>query len=257
MITYSKIPTYNLKVVLQETDIKPDTLRAWERRYGIPMPTRTEGKHRLYSDYDIATIKWLLTRQHEGMSISRAVRLWRTLEEKGKNPLQEIPAPTTPTLLVEHHQVAQPVAPITINGATIDDLRQTWIEACLHYNEPLAEQSLTQAFALYPPHVVCLEVLQKGLRYIGELWYQNKATVQQEHFASALAMRRLNTLVTAAPPPSRPGKIIVGCPANEHHVFSPLFLTLALRHNGWETLYLGANVPREYLENTIATPGPI
>ncbi len=28
-------PTYNLKVVVQETGVKPDTLRAWERRYGL------------------------------------------------------------------------------------------------------------------------------------------------------------------------------------------------------------------------------
>jgi hypothetical protein len=84
----------------------------------------------------------------------------------------------------------------------------------------------------------------------------NKATVQQEHFASALAMRRLNTLVTSAPPPHRPGKIIVACPAEEHHVFAPLFLTLMLRYQGWQTIYLGANVPRDYLENTIATAKP-
>ena len=37
----SQTPTYNLKAVLKETGITADTLRAWERRYGLPMPERT------------------------------------------------------------------------------------------------------------------------------------------------------------------------------------------------------------------------
>ncbi|MFO7678691.1 MAG: cobalamin-dependent protein [Chloroflexota bacterium] len=135
-------------------------------------------------------------------------------------------------------------------------LREAWVNACLQYNEAGAEAVLTQAFALYPVEMVLLELLQKALAHIGMLWYQNEATVQQEHFASALAMRRLHTLVTAAPLPNRPGRIIVACPADEHHIFAPLFLTLMLRYRGWETIYLGADVPREYLENTIATARP-
>jgi len=253
-MNFSKAPTYNLKVVLQETDIKPDTLRAWERRYGLPKPKRTKGKHRLYSEHDIAIIKWLILRQQEGMSISRAVRLWHNLEETGQNPLDDIPTPP----IAHSAQTNSTTVPLSVNvaGSTMDELRQTWINACLRYDEQAAENALTRAFALYPADVVCLEIMQKGLVHIGDLWYRNEATVQQEHFASALAMRRLNTLVTAAPLPNRPGKIIVACPADEHHIFAPLFLTLMLRQKGWETIYLGANVPREYLESTIASTNP-
>ena len=52
----NQTPTFNLKVVVRETGLKPDTLRAWERRYGMPQPERTEGGHRLYSQQDIDTI---------------------------------------------------------------------------------------------------------------------------------------------------------------------------------------------------------
>lgn len=255
-MTLNLTPTYNLKVVVQETSIKPDTLRAWERRYGLPEPKRTEGKHRLYSDYDIAIIKWLMVRQEEGMSISRAVKLWQSLEKSGQTPLDDrMPTPTTINK-TPNHSTTVPTPVNQLSGTTVSDLRQAWIDACLQYHEAGAEAVLTKAFSLYPAEMVVLELLQKGLVSIGELWYQNKATVQQEHFASALAMRRLNTLVTAAPPPNRPGKIIVACPAEEHHVFAPLFLTLILRYQGWETIYLGANVPLEYLESTITTAKP-
>ena len=85
-MSISKNPAFNLKVVLQETGIAADTLRAWERRYGIPMPQRTAGGHRLYSQYDIETIKWLMARQAEGLSISRAVDLWNEHNASGVDP---------------------------------------------------------------------------------------------------------------------------------------------------------------------------
>lgn len=75
------IPTFNMKVVVHETGLKPDTLRAWERRYGVPNPQRTSGGHRLYSQYEIDMLKWLVARQTEGMSISHAVELWQQLEK--------------------------------------------------------------------------------------------------------------------------------------------------------------------------------
>lgn len=83
----SKSALYNLQAVLKETNLKPDVLRAWERRYGLPKPERTAGGHRLYSEYDIATIKWLRARQEEGLSISRAVELWKEISDSGHDPL--------------------------------------------------------------------------------------------------------------------------------------------------------------------------
>ncbi len=57
MANARKTPIFNMKVVVEETGIKPDTLRAWERRYGLPEPNRTQGGHRLYSQYDIDMLK--------------------------------------------------------------------------------------------------------------------------------------------------------------------------------------------------------
>ena len=74
------VPIFNLRAVVQETGIKPDTLRAWERRYGLPIPKRTEGGHRLYSRRDIETVKWLLAQRKAGLGISKAVALWKQLD---------------------------------------------------------------------------------------------------------------------------------------------------------------------------------
>lgn len=247
MSTPSKAPTYNLKVVLQETGIKPDTLRAWERRYGLPVPERTPGGHRLYSQYDIETIKWLQARQEEGLRINRAVDLWRSIEDSGQEPLLSMPLEETRTPAIVSDLVS---------GETLNEMRDNWIAACMAFDEPTAEAILTQAFARYPLEIVCLEVLRRGMSEIGNMWYTAESTVQQEHFASALAIRRLDALLAAAPPPTRKGRILIGCPPSENHIFSPLMVTLFLRYRGYDVIYLGADVPLSQLDNTVSKTQP-
>jgi DNA-binding transcriptional MerR regulator len=51
-------------------NVSPNTLRAWERRFGYPKPQRSPGKHRLYTHGEITALKDAL---QEGLSISSAV----------------------------------------------------------------------------------------------------------------------------------------------------------------------------------------
>lgn len=247
MQTKDQGPTFNLKAVVRETGLKHDTLRAWERRYGLPQPQRTSGGHRLYTQRDIEILKWLVARQQEGLSISRAVDMWRQLEADNQDPLQAV-STTTPTSVN--------TLTTTEGSSAINDLCEAWEAACMAFDEQEAEQILTQAFALYPPEVVCFELLLKAMSSIGDGWHAGKVTVQQEHFASALAIRRLEALLAATPPPTRPGRVLIGCPSQEEHIFSPLLITLLLRRQGLEVIYLGANVPVNRLENTISTTKP-
>ena len=240
----STTPAFNLKVVLKETGLAADTLRAWERRYGLPVPQRTPGGHRLYSQRDIETIKWLMKRQAEGLSISRAVDMWNEQLASGSDPLADL----MESLLAS----ASPVlAQYRTPDTTLDALRAQWVEACMAFSEATSEQTLNQAFSMFPVEAVCLDVLQKGLSEIGERWHENRASVQQEHFASGLAMRRLDALLIATPAPTRHQILLVGCPPDEWHVFTPLLLALLLRRRGFPLIYLGANVPASRFADTV------
>jgi DNA-binding transcriptional MerR regulator len=247
MPTPDQTPTFNLKVVVRETGLRPDTLRAWERRYGLPHPQRTAGGHRLYSQRDIDLLKWLVSRQNEGLSVSRAVDLWRKLEAEGQDPLQAMAhAIPAPGLLAVPH----------LEGDALVELRRAWLSACLAFDEQRAEQVLTQALALYPPEVACFELLQKGLAEVGAGWYRGEVTVQQEHFTSELAIRRLEALLGATPSPTHPGRILVVCPPREGHTFSPLLLTLLLRRRGQPVFFFGPNVPLAHMETTVTAVKP-
>jgi len=241
----NQVPIYNLSAVLKETGLKADVLRAWERRYDLPRPHRTPGGHRLYSAYDIAMLKWLRARQSEGLSISRAVEYWKEIAATGREPLDQVlPAGST--------------AIFTLPGAEnhIDALCNSWLEACLAFDGRKAEDALNQAFAMYPVETVCTAILQRGLSSVGHYWYEGKASVQQEHFASALAVRRLETLITAAPQPTRNQTVLVGCPPGEWHTFSVLLLNLFLRRKGFKVVYLGSDIPIPQMEEAAAAIQP-
>lgn len=237
---YSTSPAFNLKAVLKETGIAADTLRAWERRYGLPLPQRSPGGHRLYSQRDIETIKWLMKRQEEGLSISRAVELWNEQSATGVDPLAgSLQATFTPPA-----------------GLSLENIRREWLAACFNYDTVEAEQILNEAFAVNSVEITCIEVIMRGMHEIGELWHKGVASVQQEHFASGIAMRRLEALISASPPPTRPETVLTACPPDEWHVFPILLTTLFLRRRGWNVVNLGAVVPLDRLEETIERVRP-
>ena len=236
-------PLYNLSSVLRETGLKADLVRAWENRYGVPKPQRSAGGHRLYSEYDIQTLKWLRARQAEGLSISSAVDLWNSLLNKGEEPLQGLAAQETTRVLQDP-------------SVRFEILRDEWLAACIRFDGTTAENILNQAFSLYQAEQVCTGILQDGLRIMGERWFTGAVTVQQEHFASALAIRKLDAILAAAPAPLRSQTILVGCPAGEWHTFPSLLISVFLVRRGYRVVYLGANVPSEQLAETAETIRP-
>jgi DNA-binding transcriptional MerR regulator len=237
--TYDHAPLYNLSVVLRETNLKADLVRAWEQRYGLPKPQRSTGGHRLYSEYDIETLKWLHNRQVEGLSISRAVELWHQLLRDGQDPFGTVK---------EKYSIEPVKTPGS--GTSLKSLRDEWVDACMRFDGFGAEAVLSQSFSFYPVELVCTGLLQEGLRIMGERWYDRSATVHQEHFASAFANRKLDTLLSSAPLPTRNKNLMVGCPAGEWHTFPALLQSVLLTRRGYRVVYLGANLPPEQLAET-------
>ena len=233
--------TYNMKAVFKETGLAPATLRAWERRYGLFKPQRSPGGHRLYSEDEINLLKWLVEKQKQGLSISRAVDLWRSQAARFQEPFKGQADSQAKSILGED---------------MLDQLSQNWCAACLAFNEPEAELIVAKALAMATPEVVCTQVLQKGLAELGRGWYAGKVSVQQEHFASALVARRLNALFAIAPTPTRTGRLLVACPPGEYHDLALLMLAFILRWQGWEVIYLGADIPLDQFDATLQVTTP-
>lgn len=66
---------FPIREVARLTGINPVTLRAWERRYGLVQPTRTESGHRLYSRADIDEVRHILGWIERGVAVSKVGKL--------------------------------------------------------------------------------------------------------------------------------------------------------------------------------------
>jgi len=66
---------FPIREVSRLTGVNPVTLRAWERRYGLIEPTRTDSGHRLYSQVDIETVRSILAWIDRGVSVSKVGKI--------------------------------------------------------------------------------------------------------------------------------------------------------------------------------------
>lgn len=229
-------PIYNMKAVVEATGLPAATLRAWERRYSAVRPARTESGYRLYSANDVALLRWLKARLDEGVNISQAIALLNrhTVDE---------PAP--------RHGRRRRESNSGLNG-TRDEL----VAALLQFDEPESDRVLNEAFAIYGLEAAGEHVLAPVMAQIGDLWHQDKASAAAEHFASNYLRRKLDSFISAAPPSSDGPPIVLGCAPNDWHELSVLLLYLLLRRRGFNTIYLGQNVPLEQFVEEMARLGP-
>ncbi len=65
--------------VARRTGVSVSTIRAWERRYGFPVPRRLESGHRRYTERDVEAILRAMRAHHGGSSIALAFERAKTV----------------------------------------------------------------------------------------------------------------------------------------------------------------------------------
>lgn len=226
-------PLFNIKAVAQATGIEPVTLRAWERRYGVPEPKRAEHGYRLYSERDIAIVRWLLEKIEAGMTIKHAV-----------------------SMLYAHAPQREAAGlPVIRRGAgtvaNFEALIASLLEAASAFDTLRMQHAIAEAFALFTVEDACLHVLLPVLQQIGTQWRSGETSLQVEHFATNLIRQQLVSLMAATPAPTRSGRVVTGCVADDWHEMGMLMLSLFLRRQGWDVVYLGQAVGLERLEEAL------
>ena len=62
-----------IKEVAERTGLAAGTIRMWEQRYGVPVPSRTESGYRLYTDGDVELLRRAVAFRERGLSVSAAL----------------------------------------------------------------------------------------------------------------------------------------------------------------------------------------
>lgn len=232
-------PVYNIKAVARLVGLLPVTLRAWERRYGLPRPHRGQQGYRLYSEYDLRLLRWLKQQVDAGLSIGRAVEYWHELRALGRDPVAE---------------QSRPVA--VIESVSPSYLTQELYAALTRFDEEAAAEVVRRAFALYTVDQVLTEVIQPMLVAIGEAWHRGELPIAVEHYATQFCLQHLMGMLAASAPPTRPGVIVAACAPGELHQIGLLMLVVMLRWRGWDVKYLGQDLKLEGMAEALSPLKP-
>ncbi|MCO6059934.1 MerR family transcriptional regulator [Pseudomonas sp. MOB-449] len=129
---------FPIREVSRLTGVNPVTLRAWERRYGLIQPTRTDSGHRLYSLADVEAVRSILAWIERGVSVSKV----------GK-------------LLARSNAARAPVMPLheDVAAGEWSEWRAMVRGAVSTLDEAELERIYGQVFSTYPLHVVFTDVL--------------------------------------------------------------------------------------------------
>lgn len=74
-VALDRADLFPIREVARLTGVNPVTLRAWERRYGLIQPTRTESGHRLYSMADIERVRSIVDWIDRGVAVSKVGKI--------------------------------------------------------------------------------------------------------------------------------------------------------------------------------------
>ena len=82
-------PSLRIGELSRRVGVSPELLRAWERRYGLLEPGRTDGGLRLYSAEDVRRVRAMQAHLQSGLSAAEAARLARSDEGAAAEPADQ------------------------------------------------------------------------------------------------------------------------------------------------------------------------
>ncbi len=222
---------YPIKVVSQMTGLSAFVIRAWEKRYNVVTPSRTETNRRLYTEDDIEKLKLLNEAVHSGHNIGGVANL--SIDE-----LQSV--------LIRNH-VPSTAKNESLNEAiaNTNSIINSCIEAIKAYDGKALETMLLKASAkMSQPHLI--EELIVPLVYkVGDLWHDGYIRVANEHLASAVIRSFMTNLLEQHMPSENAPIIISATPRGQDHELGALIVGVIAAAAGWKVIYLGPNLPVE------------
>ena len=225
-----------MRVVTRRTGLSADLLRAWERRYEVVRPSRSESGRRLYSDADIERLGLLYRATLAGRGIGQLARLSTSelaalvrRDAEADRAGNGVPTP-------------QPVAPP-------DDHLADYLGECFRAIERLdavaLEASLRRAVVALPADAFLDALVVPLLEQIGARWREGTLRPVHGHLASAVLRRVLDRVIETAASGGVTPNLVVATPAGQMHEFGAMLAAAAAAAEGWRVTYLGASLPAE------------
>lgn len=218
---------YTVKQVSALTGIAPDRLRAWERRYGVVTPARSESRYRLYDDDDLARLRMMVRLVDAGAPASLAAQQVREAlppasGDGGDAPSDPAPGPPDSSRVPAEDALVLPARSLARSEV---------------------EQVLDRAFAAGSFESVAEHWLLPALHAVGDAWADGRIDVAGEHFVSGAVRSRLGRAFDAAGIALGGPVVLVGLPPGALHELGSLTFATCLRRLGADVRWLGSDLP--------------
>jgi DNA-binding transcriptional MerR regulator len=236
-------PLYNIGMVARLTGVPASTLRIWERRYRFPAAARSAGRQRLYTEHEIARLRWVKARTEAGMQVSQAVQALRRLEAEGRG-LDALPF-VRPAPANGQGPAPEPAQPATGPAApSLDAVRERLSAALLAHDLEQADAVLNEAMTIYTPERLIERVIFELLEALGREWQAGQLNIATEHLATNYLRQRMLLWLHHGPPVySGAPPVVLACAPGELHEGSLIMLGVLLRRRRWPVAYLGQHMP--------------
>ncbi|HTG48588.1 MAG TPA: MerR family transcriptional regulator [Actinomycetota bacterium] len=211
----------------RRTGVSPELLRAWESRYGLLRPMRSDGGYRLYTAADERRVRQMTSLIATGLSAAQAAA----------RSLQGAPEVTAP------------------DGPLVAELAGRLDEALAGFDAVGAHDALDRLLAAVSVEQLIAQILIPYLHGLGARWERGEVSVAQEHFASNLIRGRLLGLARDWSAGDGP-LYVLACPPGEEHDLALIMFGIALSRRGARVLFLGADTPIETLTDTVRAQRP-
>ena len=196
----------------RRSGVRPELLRAWERRYGLLQPTRSAGGLRLYSPDDLARVQAMQRLLADGFAAAEAAVL--ASRTAGHN----------------EQSIATPAA------------KDVFAAALASFDDADAHAVFDDLLARLSIDTLLRDVIVPYLHELGDRWEREEVSIAQEHFASTVLRGRLLGLARGWGRGIGP-LAVLACAPGEQHDLGLIAFGLALRARGWRIVYLGTDTP--------------
>lgn len=224
---------YPIKVVSQMTGLSVHVIRAWEKRYHVVEPDRTDTNRRLYSEEDIEKLRLLNDASHLGHNIGSIASL-SSAELK--------------SLLSNEKSIAPQIKTnVKLSGPdiNIEELLAECVETIKDYDAKKLESILLNASARLTQPVLIEEVVIPLVYKIGDMWHNGEIRVANEHLASSVIRSFLFNLLESYTMNESAPVLISATPRGQEHELGALIAAVVAAASGWKVVYLGSNLPAE------------
>ncbi len=237
MTNYYKYP---IKVVSQMTGLSVHVIRAWEKRYNIVKPDRTDTNRRLYSEEDIEKLKLLNEALHLGHNIGGIANL--SLSELKKLLSKDIQSAAE-----NRNGISSSATDINI-----DEILDKSLEAIKNYDAKKLESILLNASARLTQPVLIEQLVIPLVYKVGDLWHDGEIRVANEHLASSVVRSFLFNLLESYSVGNSAPVIICATPLGQEHELGALIAGVVAASSGWKVIYLGSGLPAEEIAAVVS-----